>query len=157
MALEWARNVDYTVKPEAHHDFKAGRTAATMLSLADLAVNAPDQPLYQPYSESYVRGDNSRAGDGVARVEWIWDVISVVELATLTGIFFIDETLHSVDNMFIRSDKRLGLKPGPVERFQDFQYTVWRPEIFGPEGTPIVRSVKSVQNVRFRFTNLVEV
>ena len=153
----WDRNTNPISDPGAFFDYKVGRSSATLLSLRDLSVNPPDQVIYNPYSESYPRGDQSRVGDGAASISWTWDVISIIELSTLMDIFFDSLTTTSEDNRFIRSDKRLGNFPSPDDAFFDWDVTVWRPEVFGPEGIPIVRSAKTIQNVQIQFYNLVEV
>lgn len=153
----WANQVDYVNRPEQFLDLQAGLTASTMMSLADLAISAPDQIIFKPFSDSYIRGDLTRVGDGASSIEWIWDVMAQVELATLNNIFFSTDTLTFKVLVNIRSPKRIGTKAGAAEQLQDFTATVWRPEVFGPEGTPVVRSVKATQAVMFQFTNLVEV
>ncbi len=153
----WSRNVDLIKDGIEFFDYRVGRTSAAMLHLRDLSVNAPDQVIFRPYAESYLRADDTRVGDGLATISWIWDVISIIELATILNIFFDNLTDTFAKNRFIRSDKRLGDFPSPEEGFFDFDVTVWRPEVFGPEGTPIARSAKAFQTVEINFTNLVEV
>lgn len=153
----WDRNTNPARDDIAYFDYRIGRASTTLLKLRDLSVNAPDQVIYRPFAESYLRADNTRVGDGVASISWIWDVISIIELSTVLNLFFDNLTDTFAENRFIRSDKRLGDFPSPQEGFFNFDVTVWRPEIFGPEGTPITRSAKAIQSVQITFTNLVEV
>lgn len=141
-------------RPTADKDYKLGTTANNVLRLRDLGVPSPDQVIYRPYAESYVRGDLSRVGDGVNSVEWTWDIISLIELEKMLSITFAGDRTLTFATCFINTDYRTGDMPNPVENFNLFSCIIWRPEIFGNEGTPVVRSAHGMQSVVLKFTEL---
>jgi len=138
-------------------DYRVGQTSGNLLKLRDMGIPFPDQVIYRPYSIGYIRGDLSKVGDGVASIEWTWDVISIQELSMILNLWFTGVTDTSVDNVFIRSDVRTGDYPNPTAGFLDYDCTVWRPNLSGPEGSPIVKSSYGIQTVSLKFTNLVVV
>ena len=142
--------------PTEEKDYKVGLSVAGLLRIRDLGISFPDQVIYQPYAESYTRSDDSKVGDGKAVITWTWDVMSLQEASTLFDIFFTSETDTYADDIYIRSDKRLAHKADPRQMFANFKATVIKPEVFGPDGTPISRSSYGIQTVRWTFTNLVE-
>ena len=125
-----------------------------MMRLVDLGIPAPTQITYSPYAASYVRGDLARIGDGLASVSWVWDVISIPELATLMNIYFDAVTDTYAHDRYVRTDYRTGDYADPAAAFITRKCTVWRPRIFGPDGTPIATSTHGVQAVNLVFTNL---
>lgn len=155
--MVWSRHVTHPVSPSEDKDYRVGRAAANLLHLRDLAVPAPDQVIYAPYAVSYVRADLARIGDGAERIEWIWDIAFIQELSALMRLFFAAVTDQYAHLRYIRSDKRLGDFASPAQAFYNFSCTVWRPEVFGPDGNPVARSAFSFQTVKFVFTNLVVV
>lgn len=153
----WTLNVITPPSGVDDFDYRVSPTSvATLLRLRDLGISPPDQAIWFPYAESYIRGDNSRAGDGLPFVEWVWDVMDIQQAYTLMNMFFSTQTTTSTDNVFIRTDVRQGDSASPRNAFKNYECTVWRPEMFGPDGQPIVRSGKALQTVKFKFVNLVE-
>lgn len=157
MSTSWSFPAPQFQKPTLYFDYRVGVTSSNMLRLRDMGIPAPDQVLYRPYAESYLRGDNSRVGDGEPMIEWVWDIKAIHELSKLVQMWFSTQTTTFADNVFIKSDLRDGQFPEPQLSFKVFDCTVWRPELFGPDGTPVARSSKAIQTVRFQFINLVEV
>ena len=132
--------------------YKIGRTLTSMMTLSSLDIAIPDQITYQPYTGVYIRGDLSRVGDGFPMVSWVWDVISASRLSKL--LQFLDgETYKAV---YIRTDIRDATFAKPSESFKTFSAIMWKPLLYGEEGTPIARSIKSYQTVNVQFVGLVE-
>lgn len=137
-------------------EFSIGTNSNRMLRLVDMDILPPDTFIYKPYAVSYVRGDLSRVGDGEASIEWIWDVSSIREVSGVLTFLMNPETEEYKHNVFVRSYAQVGQVANPLLGFKTFQATVYRPELFGNEGSMIVRSFEAYQTVKITFTNLVE-
>lgn len=153
----WPLTTTKPIKDIEYKDYRIGRLSTRLLRLVDLGVPPPSQALYYPYTISYVRADLARIGDGVATIEWTWDVLDLRELAPLLDIFFDATTDTYAHLRYIRSDYRTGDFAGPAQSFANFKCTVWRPQVFGQDGEPVVNTNQAYQSVRLKFTNLVVV
>ena len=132
--------------------YKIGLTYLNMASLKNLGIAAPDQVVYQPASSVYVRSDFSRIGDGFKSITWTWDIISVEKLSKLLN--YLDGNDYA--NVYIRSDLRDGTRSNIASSFRVFTAVMWKPMLFGQEGTPVVKTPYAMQTVKIQFVNLVE-
>jgi hypothetical protein len=132
--------------------YRIGSTVTNLIPLKDLGIAPPDQVTFQPASMVYVRSDLSRVGDGFSIASWIWDIISVERLAKLTA-FLNGKTFADV---FIQTDMRDGTKAIPELAFKVYSAIMWKPLIYGSEGTPVVKSPYAIQTVNVQFVNLIE-
>lgn len=140
----------------SHYDedslYKIGLSLTTLVSLKQLGIAAPDQVVYQPSSSVIVRGDFSRVGDGFSIVSWVWDIISIDKLARLLAL--LGGATYA--DVYIRTDVRDGTKAVAANAFKVFSCTMWKPLIYGQEGTPVAKSPYAIQTVNLQFINLVE-
>ena len=133
-------------------DYKIGRSLTTLITLRDLGIAVPDQVVYQPSSSYYVRGDLTRVGDGFTTVSWVWDIISIDRIARLLEI--LDGGSYA--NVYIKTDVRDGTFAIAKNAFKVYSAIMWKPLLFGQEGTPVARSPYTLQTVNIQFVNLVE-
>lgn len=132
--------------------YKIGTSLSNLVSLKQLGISAPDQVTYQPTSVVYVRADMSRVGDGFTVVSWIWDIISIDNLARLMS--FLGGSTYA--NVYIRTDIRDGTKAVAKNAFKVFSAIMWKPLLYGQEGVPVAKSPYTMQTVNLQFVNLVE-
>jgi len=129
-----------------------GSAVNKIILLRDLNIAPPDQVTFQPSSMVYVRGDLSRVGDGFPIVSWVWDIISTERLSKL--LEYLNGATYA--NVFIQTDVRDGTKSVPETAFKVYSAMMWKPLIYGTEGTPVVKSPYAIQTVNLQFVNLVE-
>ena len=153
--MSWAQNVMHPDRSIDTKDYRISDDCATnLLRLVDLGIPAPDQVIWRPFAESYVRADLSRVGDGSVQVEWVWDIMSVQELSTLMNMVFASHTHTYAEEVIIRTDIRTGDYADPCVAFANYCCTMWRPNLSGDDGTPVAKSAYAIQSVRILFTNL---
>ena len=134
-------------------NYKLGLQPTQLLSLRDMDIAVPDQVIYRPSSNAYVRSDFSRVRDGFVSTDWIWDMISIARLATLLEFFGIEETV----DIYVYTDKRTGMYSNPKISFALFTATMWKPILSGEEGVNVAQSPYVMQTVKIQFVNMVEV
>lgn len=141
MAFDWFEDTDYAI----------GLTANTLMSLRDLNIPPPDQPVFTPAALYRVRGDLSRVGDGFPMANWIWDVISVATLYPVINL------LGGADfkELYIRTDKRDASTPSPDLAFNVYSCIMWKPILAGDEGVYVARSPYALQTVQIQFKRLI--
>jgi hypothetical protein len=123
-----------------------------LISLRDMKIAPPDTVVWRPYAVAYIRSDFTKAGDGFASAEWIWDTITISRLSSLLS-FLADEEWASV---YVQTQKKDGTYPSPKQEFGVFSGVMWKPTIGGDDGVQVVGSPYTMQTVRVRFVNLVE-
>lgn len=140
---------------ELDTNYAIGKTLASMGTLRQLNIPVPDQVVGQTYSQYYVRADWRRVGAGVQLASWVWDIISVIDIAKIMTIIGGTAGVQAgsyADSAFlyVRTDLRDGsfAIPGAAGNFNTYRAAVWAPQLFGPEGNPVVRSPYAHQSVK---------
>lgn len=133
-------------------NYGIGRTLTDIADLRLLGVGIPDQVIYDPSATHYERADQTRVGDGFARVTWIWDNIALSRLSALLD--FLDGADYA--QVYINTDVREGSKVAPSSAFKTFYAIMWRPILSGEEGVPVARSPYAYQTVAIQFRKLIE-
>jgi len=155
MSGHWSLHTTIPLKELTSRDYAIGTDSTNMFRLVDLGVPAPNQVLYHPYAEHYVRGDLARVGDGERMIEWIWDISSTRELATLFRILFDNVVATTyVHNVYVRTDIRTGDYADAYQAFDTWKVTAWRPNLAGSDGSPVVNTPRAYQTVKLTFTKL---
>lgn len=138
----------------ADTDYCVGLVAAAMFPLRNFGLPVP-RVMYRPFQVLYVRGDITREGDGPISVEWVWDTAHVERVSSLIRFLFSDnENTQYVENIFVRTDKRLGHHARPSLAFATFQAIVWRPLLDGTDGA--YENPYQLSATRLIFKNMVE-
>jgi len=132
--------------------YKIGNSMTAMVSLKQLGIAAPDQVTFQPHSIVYARGDFSRVGDGFYVASRIWDIISIDRMSRL--LTFLNGNTYA--HVYIRTDIRDGTHAIAANAFRTFAAVMWKPLLYGQEGTPVAKSPYTLQTVNLQFVNLVE-
>lgn len=132
-------------------DFRLGTTPQNLISLRRLGVPVPDTYPGDRATSYYVRGDNSRVGDGFAFVNWIWDVISQESLYRVLDFLNGEDFVR----LYVRTAINRELYPSPRTAFNVYYGIMYRPNVSGIEGTPITRSPYAFQTVQIQFRDLV--
>jgi hypothetical protein len=132
--------------------YKIGYAPNALVSFRNIKVPVPDQIVWQAASQYYARSDMSRVGDGFAVISWTWDVISYECLARL--LEFLDG--KESNELYAKTDVRDGTYAVAANAFKVYKATMWKPLLFGQEGSPIVRTAKAYQTVQVKLVNAVE-
>lgn len=135
--------------------YSVGLTSDALVRVRDFGLAVP-QVVYRPFQSVYPRGDITRAGDGPASVEWVWDILYIEKIASLIRYLFSDEDDQAA-NCYIRTDKRVAWYGRPSQAFATFSATAWRPLLFGPDGSYADDTPYQVSTVRLIFKNLSEI
>lgn len=132
--------------------YKLGYYQNKMVSLRELGIAPPDQVTFQSASQYYVRSDMSRVGDGFGIITWVWDTISIPRLSKILAFLGGNESAE----LYVESDVRDGIYAIPKLAFNIYKATMWKPLLFGQEGSPIVRTSLVYQTVQLKFVNIVK-
>jgi hypothetical protein len=135
----------------ADTDYALGFQPNKMISLRNLQVAIPDQITYQDGSVQVVRSDMNRVADGFTILAWIWDTISAERIARLSEFL---QGLKS-NTVYVRSDIRDGTHSIPSQAFKVFRAVMWKPLLYGDEGSPVAKSAKIYQTVQVKFVDAV--
>lgn len=142
----------------ADTDYAVGLAADALVRVRDFGLAVP-QVTYRPFQAVYPRGDITRAGDGPASVEWVWDVLYLEKVGSLIRYLFsatpVDTNLQSA-TCYIRTDRRVGWYSRPSQAFAVFEAIAWRPLLYGPDGSYANDTPYQVSTLRLMFKNLVE-
>ena len=133
-------------------NYQLGYYPDKMVSLRDLGVAVPDQVTYQAASQYYVRSDMSRVGDGFSIITWVWDTISIPRLSKILAFLQGNESAE----LYVQSDVRDGTYAIPKLAFNIYKATMWKPLLFGQEGSPIAKTSLVYQTVQLKFVNAVK-
>lgn len=137
----------------ADSDYGVGFASTVIFPVRNFRLPVP-QAVYRPFQATYTRGDITREGDGPISVEWVWDVTHVENFASLVRFLFSTETAQHA-SCYVRTDKRVGFYSRPTQAFAVFSATVWRPQLFGPDGS--YENPYQLSVARLTFKNLSEV
>jgi hypothetical protein len=132
--------------------YKLGYYPNKMVTLRELNIAPPDQVTFQAASQYYVRSDMSRIGDGFSIITWVWDTISIPRLSKILAFLGGKDSAE----LYVESDVRDGTYAIPKLAFKIYKATMWKPLLFGQEGSPIVKTSLVYQTVQLKFVNAVE-
>jgi hypothetical protein len=133
-------------------EYAIGLTPTTLAPLRLLGVAVPDQIVWRDAAIYYVRGDNSRVGDGLPSWEWVWDVISISRLSSLLSLLAGQESAW----VYAHTNQRTGVYPNAAAEFHIYKALMYKPILAGQEGVSIARAAISMQTVKLSFVNAVD-